>query len=336
MPRPSSTAGDARRVLGVIPTAGELVAVTCPAGSISRLIRECADGTFGPEDEDHTMRVEIEETRRPFDTKGWTHLSRGAWSSEGRVVIRDVCTSGFDLLVDVSGGVPGFTFRHRPPTRTRALSLALPSRARLLARAALVHYPAMWWAGTRGRAPLHASAVKAGRVTALVAGASGVGKSTLIGREVEAGGAATGDNVSIVDGTAAWGVVEPTRGESGSGRAMPHGRREGRLANRVTRLDPDRVVVLRRSTEEHVMPCDGDLAARVLVGSTYVAGELRRFWSFSALLALGTGIGPAHPPVAEVAAAFAERLPCVSIALPSLDGVRLSALLSGSEVQSWT
>jgi hypothetical protein len=336
MPPPARTDQDEGRVRGVIPTAGELVAVTCPAGSISRLMRECADGTLGLEDEDHTMRVEIEETRRPFDTQGWTHLSRGAWSSGGRVVILDVCTSGFDLLVDVSGRVPGFTYRHRPPTRTRALSLALPSRARLLARAALLQYPAMWLAGTRGRAPLHASAVKAGRVTALVAGASGVGKSTLIGREAEAGGTATGDNVSIVDGTAVWGVVEPTRGESGSGRVMPHGRREGHLANRVARLDPDRVVILRRSTEEHVAPCDADVVTRVLVGSTYIAGELRRFWSFSALLALGTGIGPAHPPVAEVAAAFAERLPRVSIALPSVDGVRLCDLLSGSEVQSWT
>jgi hypothetical protein len=320
----------------VLPTAGERVAIACSVGWISQIIDECADGTLEAPDTDHTIRVDVEDTRSSFDTEGWTHLNRDAWSRGGRVVIKDVCTSGFDLLAEVVDEVPLFTFRSRPPVRTRALGLALPSRARLLARAAIVQYPAMWWAATRGRAPLHASAVTTGRVNALVAGAGGVGKTTLVRREIDAGGVATGDNVSIVDGTAVWGVVEPTRGDAGSGRGMPHGRREAHLANRVTRLDPECVVILRRGVRQRVTPCDPDLATRALIASTYIAGELRRFWSFSALLALGTGVGVPHPPVTDVAAAFVERLPCVSVELPTIEGVRLSELLSGSEVRTWT
>jgi hypothetical protein len=49
----------------------------------------------------------------------------------------------------------------------------------------------------------------------------------------------------------------------------------------------------------------------VLVAGTYAAGELRRYWQFCATLALATGMGPAHPPVSEVAHDFAHRLPCV-------------------------
>jgi hypothetical protein len=49
------------------------------------------------------------------------------------------------------------------------------------------------------------------------------------------------------------------------------------------------------------------------------------------MLAQATGLGPAHPPVLEVAAAFAGRLPCFSLALGSGDS-RLSELLPAVEV----
>jgi hypothetical protein len=57
-----------------------------------------------------------------------------------------------------------------------------------------------------------------------------------------------------------------------------------------------------------------------------MAGELRRYWAFAGTLALGTGLGPPHPPVAEVAAALAHRLPAVEITLaarPTGDPVEL-------------
>jgi hypothetical protein len=50
------------------------------------------------------------------------------------------------------------------------------------------------------------------------------------------------------------------------------------------------------------------------------------------MLAQATGLGPAHPPVLEVAAAFAGRLPCFSLALGSGSDSRLSDLLPAVEV----
>jgi hypothetical protein len=81
-------------------------------------------------------------------------------------------------------------------------------------------------------------------------------------------------------------------------------------------LEPDQLVVLRRgpATSPTTVGClPPDQAARELVAGTYMAGELRRFWSFAATLALATGEGPAHPDVSGVAALLAARLPCLEV-----------------------
>ena len=65
---------------------------------------------------------------------------------------------GFDLRLRCGPEGVELTYRWRPPARDRAAAWALRSRFHLLARAVLMQYPALWWAGTRGRAPLHASA----------------------------------------------------------------------------------------------------------------------------------------------------------------------------------
>jgi hypothetical protein len=62
-----------------------------------------------------------------------------------------------------------------------------------------------------------------------------------------------------------------------------------------------------------------------------MAGELRRFWAFAATLAAGTGAGPSHPPVGEVASAFAERLPCFVLRLGTPRDARVSELLATLE-----
>jgi hypothetical protein len=64
-----------------------------------------------------------------------------------------------------------------------------------------------------------------------------------------------------------------------------------------------------------VTPISAEDAARELVTGTYMAGELRRFWPLAATLALATGLGPAQPDVAGVAAAIAGRLPCLEVRL---------------------
>jgi hypothetical protein len=327
---------------GVLVTAGERLAVDCAVSWVGDLIEEAADGgltTGGAEEA--TVRIRVEATRDPFETSGWRPLARGVLGHDRSLVLRNLLSIGFDLRVDVEDGTPRFAFRWRPAGRERAMALALRSRFHLLARSALLRYPALWWAGTRGRAPLHASACTVGDLgVALLAGPGGVGKSTLVSKELAAGGSATCDNVCVADGASAWGVVEPLRVEGGGGRRMPHGRRETAMPGRVAVLAPDRLVVLERGSDAtaSVRPCDQEIAARSLVTGTYMAQELRRYWAFAATLAAGTGIGPPHPPVAEVAAEFAGRVPATLVTLPSPPGPGLRELLAtvDQEAGTWT
>jgi hypothetical protein len=115
---------------------------------------------------------------------------------------------------------------------------------------------------------------------------------------------------------------------------MPHGRHEASLPNRVPALEPDCVVVLVRGSGDApaLTRCSADVATTALVTSTYMAGELRRYWAFAAALAAGTEIGPAHPPVAQVAADFVQSLPCFSLALGRMPRVCLGALLETVQV----
>jgi hypothetical protein len=315
-------------------TAGEQVSGQCSVGWVSALIDESLAGEQGQTaGRSATLSIRVEKGTEPFDIHEWIPLARGAWTREGDVAIRNACGSGFDLLLRPNAQPCDVAFRWRPTLRDRAAFLALPSRFHLLARSVLIHYPAMWWAGVHGRTPLHAPVFTSGPITALLAGPGGVGKSTLMTRELEAGNSAVSDNVSVSDGTTAWGLVEPMRSDRGTGRRMPHGRREAPLVGRVAALTPSHLVVLRRAlgNAATVRRCDPSEAARALVTGTYMAGELRRYWGFAATLAEGTGLGPAHPPVAEVAEAFAARLPCVEVSLPETDEVRLAELLAAPE-----
>ena len=210
----------------------------------------------------------------------------------------------------------------------------LRSRFHLLARAVLMQYPPLWWAGIRGRAPLHAPAWTNGRSTPLVTAASGIGRSTLLLREFELGARATGDNLAVGDGTTVWGLVEPVRAAGGTGRRMPHGRHERPMADRVEALVPDALVVLERGLHDDasLRRCGSEPAERALVTSTYMAGELRRYWSFAAALAAGTGVGPPHPPISEVAAAFADAQPCFVLTLGKRPREALSELLTAVDV----
>lgn len=329
-------------IRGVLLTTGERLGIECSLSWAGTLIEEAADGGLRAEDPaTATVRIRVEDSRNAFPTAGWRPIARGVLGDDQSLVMRNLLSTGFDLRLDVQDGTPLFSFRWRPPRRERAMALAMRSRFHLLARAALLRYPALWWAGTRGRAPLHASACTAGDgQVALLAGPGGVGKSTLVSMELAAGGSAICDNVCVSDGVTAWGVVEPLRVEGGGGRRMPHGRREAAMLGRVPALAPDRVVVLRRGSAAtaSVRPCDRETAARSIVTGTYMAQELRRYWAFAATLALGTGIGPAHPPVAEVAAALAEHLPGTLITLPSRPGPGLRELLArvDQEAGTWT
>ena len=320
-----------------VSTAGTRVGVECDLPWVARLLAECCGDALGA---DHRsapnaaqLRIRIERSHDPFDIGGLAPLSRGAWAGAGALVMRDVCTSGFDLRVRLERESPVFTYRWRPPGATRAAVIALRARFLLLARAALLQYPAMWSAATRGAVPLHAAVLRAGGVTMLLAGPAGVGKTTVLLREVRRGGLATSDNLCVSDATRCWGVLEPVRVEGATGRRMTHGRRETQLPERVECLIPDVIVVLRRgdSGVPVVRQCGADDAACSLAAGTYMAGELRRYWAFAATLAAASGLGPAHPAVAETSAMLSRRLPSVEVALPLDCEVRLHEVLEGAE-----
>jgi len=103
---------------------------------------------------------------------------------------------------------------------------------------------------------------------------------------------------------------------------------------RVHELAPDSLVVLRRGDADHpvVSPCTTEAAARSLVTSTYMAGELRRYWAFAGTLSAGTALGPPHPPITDAASAFAARLPCLVLELGRRASPSLSKLLAPMEV----
>jgi len=318
-------------VTALVETAGVRTGVDCQLPWVLELLSEGAAGELrrGPPD-GASLLVRVENDDRPFDTRGWQPLTRGAWVADGEVVIENACTAGFDLRASCARDGMTFTYRWRPSSRDRIASRVLRSRFHLLARAVLVQYPALWWAGALGRAPLHASACTAGDSTPLVSASGGIGRSTLVLREVERGGRATGDNLSVGDGTTVWGLVEPLRVEGGSGRRMPHGRREAAMPARAPSLTPDALVVLERSgaPTAALVPCSPDVAARSLVTSTYMAGELRRYWAFAATLSAGTGVGPPHPQIEAVAGEIADNLPCFRLVLGRAPGIGLAELLT--------
>ena len=323
---------------GVVSTAGVRVAFDSSLAWVGELIAEGMAGELRTDEPaDASLHVRVERASATFDVDGWEPLTRQAWRRRGDVVIENVCATGFDLHVRTNGEQAEFVYRWRPPTRERVAARVLRSRFHLLARAALLHYPVLWWAGTRGRAPLHASACVADRFTPLVTAPGGVGRTTLVLDLVRAGGLTTGDNLGVGDGSMLWGLVEPIRLEDGTGRRMPHGRREATMVGRVEALAPDAVVVLERGSSERasLQPASVEAATRSLVASTYMAGELRRYWAFAATLAAGTGLGPAHPPVGDVAEAFAANLPCFSLVLGRSHGARLAELLESKEIEAW-
>jgi hypothetical protein len=305
-------------LIGYVDTAGERVQLESEIGWVSALLSEASAGELREgRAPNASITVRVESRREPFDVSGAALLTRGAWTAGGQVVVENVLSTGFDMRAGVSESAADFTFRWRPNASAMLAARALPARHLLLARCALLQYPVLWWAGSRGRVPLHAVACRLPAGVALLSGPGGVGKTTLVLRRLAEGGVATGDNLSVGDGAGVWGVLEPLRVEGAGGRRMTHGRGEMAMPSRVRHLVPELLVVIRRGGAErsHLLPSDREAGLRSLVTSTYMAGELRRYWAFAATLAAGTGRGPAHPDLDEVAGSFASRLPCFELVL---------------------
>lgn len=307
---------------GRLHTAGEIVDIDCRLDWVWSLLVEGAGGGMagipvdGPPP---TVQLVVEASRRPFDPGGAVVVTRGARLGDGAVCFDDACASGFSLRIKPTADRLVVTARYRPDAKTRAAATVLRSRFHLIARAVLVQYPALWWAGVRGRAPLHVSALTTDAGVALLAGPGGVGKSTLVADEIARGSVATCDNLAVSDGVDVFGVAEPLRsavcvaGSAGTGRRVAYGRREAAWpARRSPALRPNRVAVvqLRDVPAASCEPIQHETASRSLVTGTLMAGELRRYWAFGATLAAGTGLGPAQPAVETVARHLTASLPC--------------------------
>ena len=312
-------------------SAGERVVVDAEPAWAARLVDAAVGLPSGSPDVDGepTVRIRIEARRTPFPRTGLATVTRGAHSDGRRTLFVDAGGSGFDLSV-LAGDPLAVTARYRPSPAVRAANRLLAHRFGLLAGQVLVHYPVLWRAGLRGRVPLHASVVQTASGTPLLAGPGGVGKSTVLSGLLAEGATATADNLCGADRTFCFGLVEPLRTDFSpqgvpalAGARTSHGRVERPMTGRVPVLAPDRVVVLERAGSTEISRVSPAEAVRTLVAGTYAAGELRRYWAFAATLALATGRGPVHPPVDEVSASYAERLPCTRVRAG--DGDRLTA-----------
>lgn len=326
---------------GMLHTAGERLELTCAVPWIADVIAEGAAGQLNSADgATPDVRVTVERDSAAFDVSGWRVLTRDAWCREGQVVIANACSSGLDLQVTLGEPTVEVAARWRPSGTGRAVAAVLRARTRLLLRAVLLQYPALWRSQQRGRAPLHASVC--GLATAdgpvvMLSGPGGVGKSTLVHRELLNGAIPTCDNVCVSDGRRAWGLVEPLRlpaeVNAGRGRRMPYGRREAAWPRRTDRMTPDLLIVLVRGNQPGVTRCDPAVAARHLASGTYMAGEMRRYWAFAATLALGTGLGSGHPPVEQIAQELSGKLQCLQVTLGDHPGAPLRELLQAANAE---
>jgi hypothetical protein len=322
----------------LIHTAGQRVAIDGDPDLVRMAI--AATGTVEqPSSRDAAnLFLSLEAKRQRFATKRCEPITRGAWmTAQAEAIIDSVGGSGFSQLWSLGEDGLGVCSRWTPSAKEAAAARLLSARHRALTGQVLVHYPALWLALLQGFAPLHVSVVEIDGVSVMLAGPGGVGKSSLVSRELAAGARATCDNIAVCDGTMAHGLAEPLRlpadlTDDLGGKRTFHDRREHTWTGRARSLRPSLIVVLRRGTgaAPQVTPITAAKATRALVAGTYAAGELRRFWPLVAVLALATRCGPVHPQVEQVAATLTARLPCIELQLGQRPGAGLSELLAPS------
>lgn len=270
----------------------------------------------------HEGHPPVDATAAYADTKGCERLDRDLWAGRDRLVwlrideLRDLHLR-FHLRpdgLDVRGD-----YYHRLSNDRRADRLRrLIYRARLSAFRRkrftrllyyLVYYPVFWWQEHRGDAhPLHAAAVETPEGGVLLAGPSGVGKSTL----TTALGAGDGarilsDTFVLHRGVRLWAVSEPLLLDRWSVRwlgeaaialgGVDHGYalgREGYVVppERFTEGGEARSVVLpRRAPEHYVRRIEPAAAAARIQAYNDIVNDLRRYRAVAAVLELLDPIG---------------------------------------------
>ncbi|HVM95452.1 MAG TPA: hypothetical protein VMT89_03635, partial [Candidatus Acidoferrales bacterium] len=191
----------------------------------------------------------------------------------------------------------------------------------------LVYYPCWFWLEQlRGMHPIHAAAAKIGDECILLAGASGIGKSTLsVGLALAPGAQLLADSFVLHRGTLISPVREPILLDSFSRtwlgskmselKKLDHQYGLGRCgyslaANRWA--DASRATLLvfpRRSNQSYTRRISAELAHRRLSGGNLIINDLRRYWAFAAVLEQVKPCGLVAQREAELAE-LTRRVPC--------------------------
>jgi hypothetical protein len=253
--------------------------------------------------------------------------------ADGAVVFSSAGGSGYRQRWQLSDHVVRVESTWAPSVKESLVARALPSRFRALRGQVLLHHPVLWQASLHGLVPMHVSAVAVAGTVVVLAGPGGVGKTSLVTREIAAGAHAACDNLAVTDGKVVYGVREPLRVPAGLldavGPRALHGRRELPWHPTGSALRPDVIVVVRRDAPTPRIRELTPAAAHVaLVAGTMAAGELMRYWPTAASLALATGAGPAFPRLDAVARELVNSCPCYELQLGQSGGGSLGELVA--------
>lgn len=166
----------------------------------------------------------------------------------------------------------------------------------------LVYYPCWWWLEhTRDIHPIHAAAVTTEAGAILLAGASGVGKSTLaVALAMSPGARLLSDSFVLHHGDDVWAVREPILLDAWSRRWLGDTaerlqsidgsfglKRRGYQLPSARLSDGGRAALLlfpRRTSEPLVRRIAGEQAHHRLSAADLIINDLRRYWAFAAVL----------------------------------------------------
>jgi hypothetical protein len=208
----------------------------------------------------------------------------------------------------------------------------------------LVYYPCWWWLEqTRDLHPIHAGAVTTGGGAILLAGASGVGKSTLaVALAMSPGTRFLSDSFVLQHGDDVWAVREPILLDAWSRRWLGGAadrlhviegtfclKRSGYQMPVQRAAEAGRVALLlfpRRAPEFYVRRSPAAHAHHRLSAADLMINDLRRYWAFAAVLEQLQFSGLVARREAQLARLVADT-PCYEIGLTA-------DMTSGAAVQA--
>jgi hypothetical protein len=196
----------------------------------------------------------------------------------------------------------------------------------------LVYYPCWWWLEqTRDLHPIHAAAVRTDAGVILLAGASGVGKSSLaVALAMSPAARLLADSFVLHNGSELSAVLEPIRLDAWSRRWLGEctgelqaidgqfglGRR-GYQVPPARMADAGRAALLlfpRRTPEHYVRRIAPEQAQQRLSAADLIINDLRRYWAFAAVLEQLQLAGLAARREAQLATLAAD-VPCYEFGL---------------------